>query len=112
MKSLSYQPPNKQDPKSTMKAVLILLLIVVAINISQSNPSINIRLPRKMSPFQKLGNIKNQIGQLFQGKLDKLNGLKQQKFEKLARKKNLFGNKVHTIQQAIKSAIHNLKNKF
>merc|ERR1712025_140169 len=109
---LSYQPPNKQDPKSTMKTVLILLVIAVAINISHSDPSINIRLPRKMSPFQKLGNIKNQIGQLFQGKLDKLNGLKQQKFEKLGRKKNLFGNKVRTIQQAIKSAIHNLKNKF
>ena len=87
-------------------------MIVDAINIIQGDPSINIRLPRKMSPFQKLGNIKNQIGQLFQGKLDKLNGLKQQKFEKLARKKNMFGNKVHTIQQAIKSAIHNLKNKF
>ena len=90
-----------------MKAVLIFLVIVVAINIIQGNPSINIRLPSKMSPFQKLGNIKNQIGQLFQGKLDKLNGLMQQMFGKFSRKKNLFSNKVHTIQQAIKSTIHN-----
>ena len=93
---------------SNCKAVLIFFMIVVAIKIIQGDPSINIRLPRKMSPFKKLGNIKNQIGQLFQGKLDKLNGLRQQKFGKLSRKKNLFGNnKVHTIQQAIKSTIHN-----
>merc|ERR1712126_564097 len=122
IESISNQPPKLQDPNSTMKAVLFLL-IVVGISVIQSDPSIQFRLPSKLNPFQKVGNFKHQVGQLFHGKVNrvrsKLTGLKQHKMglltglkQRKMSKKNLFQNKAHTIEQSIRSGFHNLKNKF
>ena len=126
IKTVSNHPPHRPQPKSTMKAVLFLL-IVVGISIIQSNPGIQIRLPRKPNPFQKIGNFKHQVGQLLHGKVNrgrsKLTGFKHGKVSKtnnvvnrlqgkLHSKKNLFQNKIHTIGQAIRSAVNSFKNKF